>query len=142
MVVGAGGKLAVVAQIELRVVRHLRFRRKAQHCRVTCRRGAVDGEGKTWCARKSAGDGPRRVSILVLPAEPQVEVKRACPAKADAAWEIGTERAAQGVGRLCRHVQAQRLRARLGEAVLRHTRALKLREWCQSATRWRIDSDL
>jgi hypothetical protein len=88
------------------------------------RRGVLGGSLKA----DGGGDRPAGFSELVLPTETDREVELLVVAEADRAPGIGTDRGALRVGGLLRDVEAERLRARLAERILRHARDLKAAE--------------
>src|SRR5260370_1244640 len=142
VVVGAATDAAVVAQVDLRCVGDVGDGLQADHGGIACRGGAEHGEGVARRAGERRRDGPAGVGEFVLPAETNRNVELALVAEADRAREIGADRGAQRVGGLLRDVEAERLRARFAECILRHARDLQPPEWRDGGHRRRIDVDL
>src|SRR6266851_8686135 len=128
VVVGAVADLAVVAQVELRRRGNGGGGREADGGGIALRRRAIDGEGVGRCASEGRRDRPAGVGVFVHPAQAQVEAERALAAQSDGARQIGAQGGAQRGGGLRRHVEAERLRARFAETVLRPARRLEAAE--------------
>ena len=71
---------------------------------------------------------PRRAGVLMAPAQPELQRQLLAPAEVDRAAELRADHRAQRVGGLLRHGEVERLRAGLGEAVLRAGVALQAGE--------------
>src|SRR5580704_13235628 len=130
MVVGASADSAVVTQVDLSCRGDGGGGLKAEDGAVARGRRAEHGEGVARRAGKGRGDRPAGVRKLVLPAKTDREVELALVTEADRASEIGADGGALRIGGLLRDVEAERLRARLREAVLRHARDLEAAERC------------
>src|SRR5882672_2310704 len=88
MVVGAGADLAVVAEIEGRVLGDGGVGGNANDGGIALRGGAEHREGTAERARKRGGDRPGRVGIFMRTAQPDLECQPVAPAEIEGAGEV------------------------------------------------------
>ena len=122
------GDVALVAEIERRAVGDRGVGREAHHRAVALRGDAVGRERRQRCAAQRRRHRPRRVGVLVAPAQPELQRQLLAPAEIDRAAELRADHRAQRVGGLPRDREVQRLRAGLGKTVLRAGVALQAGE--------------
>ena len=128
VIIGAAADAAVVTQVDLSRRGDGSAGQQADDGAVARRRGAEHGEAIAGRTGERRRNRPAGVGELVLPAEPDRDIELALAAKADGTSEIGADGCALRVGGLLRHVEVERLRARLREGVLGHARNLKAPE--------------
>ena len=141
MIVEAGANFTLVAKIDLACLGDSGAGQEADHSRVALRGRAIDGVGIGRRPGEGRRDRPANIGILVQPAQAQVEREAALAAERDDAGEVGAEHRAQRVGRLLRHVEAQRVGAPFGEGILRHRRALQARKRREAGGGGREEAD-